>query len=299
LEIKSLLKILKGKGFRIFMDLPYKLCKALNKLFPLPVHPFNLNNSGIKSYADWQFEKGMETIKFYLKKVTTDEMFRDKTVLDIGCGAGGKTVYYASLGVSKIIGLEILDKYREEAEKIASDKGYSDKFLFVAEDAANMSFNDDTFDTIIMNDAMEHVDKPVDVLNECYRVLKPGGRLYLNFPPYNHPFGAHLSDAIGIPWVHCFFSDKTLIKVYKDLVRDLPDGGDRIRFRISCDENGKEYFSYINKMTIKRFNKILKQSPFKVFYYSEEPLRSYFSLFARIPVLREFFVKMVVCILEK
>lgn len=281
------------------MSIALALCKAINKLFPLPVHPFNLSNSGIKTYSEWQFEKGNETIKFYLKQTTTDIMFRDKTVLDIGCGAGGKTIYYASLGARKIYGLEILEKYREEAQSLALKKGYADRFTFVCEDAAKTSFSDDTFDTIIMNDAMEHVDKPLDVLNECYRVLKPGGRLYLNFPPYNHPFGAHLSDAIGIPWVHCLFSDKTLIRVYKELVNNLPDGKQRIDFRIASTESGEEYFSYINKMTIKRFNKILKQTSFNVFYYAEEPLRGILKSPARLPPLKEYLVKMVVCIMEK
>lgn len=288
---------MKGKG--LIMSISVGLCKAVNKLFPLPVHPFNLNNSGVKTYSEWQFEKGIETIKFYLKKTTIEEMFKDKVVLDIGCGAGGKTIYYASLGVKKIYGLEILEKYKEEAEKLAAQKGYADRFTFISEDAAQMSFESGTFDAIIMNDAMEHVDKPLEVLNECYRVLKPGGKLYLNFPPYNHPFGAHLSDAIGIPWVHCFFSDKTLIKTYKELVKDLPDGKQRIQFRIATNQSGDEYFSYINKMSIKRFHKILEKSHFKTYYYAEVPLRNVFATLSRLPIFKEFFVKMVVCILEK
>lgn len=281
------------------MGFAVELCKCINRMFPLPVHPFNLNNSGIKTYSEWQYEKGIQTIKFYLEQTTTENMFKDKIVLDIGCGAGGKTVYYASLGVKKIYGLEILEKYKVEAEEIAVRKGYADKFTFVSEDAAQMNFESNFFDTIIMNDAMEHVDKPLEVLNECYRVLKPGGRLYLNFPPYNHPFGAHLSDAIGMPWVHCFFRDKTLIRVYKDLVSGLPDGKERIQFRLSTNKNEEEYFSYINKMSIKRFNNILKQSEFHSFYYSEEPLRKMFSSLAKVPLFKEYLVKMVVCILEK
>ncbi|HHY12372.1 MAG TPA: hypothetical protein GX529_07055 [Firmicutes bacterium] len=79
------------------------------------------------------------------------------------------------------------------------------------------------------------------------RILKPGGRLYVDFGPYYHLFGAHLQDAIGFPWGHLFFDDKTLIKVYKDLVSQYPDGQQRINFRISEDSDGQEYFSYINK----------------------------------------------------
>ncbi len=275
------------------------LCIKVNSLFKLPVHPFNLNNEGKKTYAEWQYEKGIDTIKFYLKHTSVDEMFKDKDVLDIGCGAGGKTVFYASQGVKSIVGVEILEKYKEEAEDLSRKYGVSDKFKFVCADASNTPFEDESFDTIIMNDAMEHVDEPEKVLNECYRILKKNGKLYLNFPPYNHPYGAHLSDAIGMPWVHVFFSEKTLIETYKTLVKDLPDGEDRIDFRIDKRPDGTEYFSYINKMTIKRYQKILQNSKFNVEYYKEEPLRNMFKHLAKLPLFKEFLVKMVVCVLTK
>ncbi|HAN10832.1 MAG TPA: class I SAM-dependent methyltransferase [Clostridiales bacterium] len=276
-----------------------RICKAVNKIFPMPVHPFNLSNDGKMTYAEWQYLKGQDTIKFYLNYSTVDEMFKDKVVLDIGCGAAGKTIYYAKKGVKKIYGLEILEKYKEEAETLAVIKGVGDKFQFIAKDASKMDFEDNYFDTIIMNDAMEHVDNPEEVLVECIRVLKPAGKLYINFPPYNHPYGAHLSDAISIPWVHVMFGDKTLINVYKDAVKDLPDGKERIEFRISKDENGKEYFSYINKMTIKRFLRILKTVNHRLEYYKEIPLRSIVGLLAKAPVINEFFVKMVVVVITK
>lgn len=275
------------------------LCKTLNKLFPLPVHPFNLQNQGVKSYAQWQYEKGEETLKFYLEKVSKEEMFKDKVVLDIGCGAGGKTLYYASQGAEMVYGIDVVERYEAEANRLAQEKGLSDRFKFVLGDAAQLPFNKNTFDTIIMNDAMEHVDQPLAVLKECYRVLKPKGRLYVNFPPYYHPFGAHLSDAIGFPWVHLFFDEKTLIEVYKDEVKGLPDGEERIKFRIDVDEKGQEYFSYINGMTIKRFNRIIKETDYKMVHYQEAPLRSFFSPLTKVPILREGFIKMVVGILEK
>ncbi len=276
-----------------------KILKAMNKLFPLPVHPFNLQNQGVKSYAQWQYEKGEETVKFYLERVSKDEMFAGKVVLDIGCGAAGKTLYYASQGAEKVYGIDVVPRYEAEANRLAEEKGLQDKFQFVLGDAAQLSFEENTFDTIIMNDAMEHVDHPLAVLKECYRVLKPKGRLYVNFPPYYHPFGAHLSDAIGFPWVHLFFDEKTLIQVYKDQVKDLPDGEERIGFRIDVNEKGEEYFSYINGMTVKRFNQIIKETSYQLLYYREVPLRSFFRPLAKLPLLKEGLVKMVVGILEK
>ncbi|MBO8171629.1 MAG: class I SAM-dependent methyltransferase [Bacillaceae bacterium] len=275
------------------------MCKKLNRWFPRPVHPFNLANEGKKTYAEWQFERGEQTLQFYLRFTSKEDMFTGKEVLDIGCGAGGKTLYYATLNPRHVYGIDVVEHYREEATELARKKGLDKVSTFVTGDAANLSFPDDKFDTIIMNDAMEHVDDPIAVLNECHRVLKPGGRLYVNFPPYYHPYGAHLSDVIGIPWVHSFFSEKTLIQVYKDLVSSLPDGEKRIEFRIGRKDSGEEYFSYINKMTIKRFEQIKKSVPLRVRFEHHEPLRPFLSVPARLPLSREYFVKMVVCIFEK
>lgn len=275
-----------------------KLLLSLNKLFKLPKHPFNMQQNGEKTYAEWQFEKGIDTIKFYLEHSDETEMFVNKKVLDIGCGAGGKSLYYLSRGAQSVTGVDVVEKYKFESEQLRDKLGLRG-FEFVYADASKMPFEAESFDTVIMNDAMEHVSKPLEVLQEVYRVLKPGGKLYVNFPPYNHPFGAHLSDAIGIPWVHLLFDDQTLIKGYKELVGNLPDGKDRVEFRIGTYDNGEEYFSYTNKMSSKRFNKILKNTSFACDYYKEVPLRKFLAPLSKIKLFNDCFTKMVVCVLSK
>ena len=275
-----------------------KLLLLINKIFPLPKHPFNMQNNGEMTYAMWQYKKGIDTIKFYLNNTTVEDMFKDKDVLDIGCGAAGKSLYYLSLGAKSVTGIDVVEKYEKEAYSLQNELGLSG-FRFCVADAADTHFQENSFDSIIMNDAMEHVDKPDAVLKEVKRILKPGGKLYVNFPPYNHPFGAHLSDVIGIPWVHLFFSDKTLIKAYKFLVKKHPDAEDRISFRIGVDNNGNEFFSYINKMSINRFKKLAENSGMKIKYYYEAPLRSFLKPLCKIGLIKDCFVKMVVCVFEK
>ena len=279
------------------MNLRAKILRKLNSFFKVPKHPlFDLQEGSVKSYARWQFDKGEETIKFYLDHASAEDMFSGKTVVDIGCGAAGKTLYFASFGVKHIYGVELLVNYRQEAEKLAKELGLSDKFTFVVNDAVKLPFDDSTIDTIILNDAMEHVDEPEEVLLECLRVLAKGGRIFLNFPPYHHPYGSHLQDAIALPWAHLFFSDKTMISVYKDAVKHLPNGEERIKFRISeCGEK----VSFINKMTIRRFKKILIQLGIKPIYYKEVPLRKKLALLAKIPIVKEGFLQMVVCVIRK
>lgn len=281
------------------MSVSAQLLLRLNRFFPLPVHPFNLANDGQMSYTEWQFQKGEQTIQFFLPYHSQEQMFTGKTVLDIGCGGGGKTCYYATFRPKQIIGIDIVPHYAEEGNAFAREKGLADVVSFMTKDAARTGFADNTFDTIIMNDAMEHVEEPEQTLEECFRILKPGGHLYINFPPYYHPYGAHLSDAIGIPWVHALFSEQALIDAYKELVRDLPDGEERLSFRFSKQPDGRETISYINRMTIKRFRRIQQGVRHPAVYEREIPLRNPLKSLAKLPGLREFLVKMVVCVYRK
>lgn len=279
------------------MSLAVTVCKAVNRLFPRPVHPFNLAASGQKTYAEWQYEQGHRTLQFYVPFTPIEDMLANRDVLDIGCGAGGKTLYYASQGAHHVTGIDVVPTYAAEASALAAKLGLSDRATFVTADAAAMPFADASFDTIIANDAMEHVPDPAATLAECWRVLRPGGRMYINFPPYYHPYGAHLSDAIGIPWVHVLFSEPTLYAVYRDLVADLPDGPDRLAFRFGTDANGRPAITYINRMTLRRFDQLIAASPFRVLYRHNAPLRA--PLRPLQWLMPEFFTRMAVAVLGR
>jgi len=277
----------------------YALIKFTNRIFPAVKHPFNLANVGEKTYAEWQYEKGADTIACYGKRYNSQEMFAGKTVLDMGCGAGGKSLYYVSRGADRVIGVDIVHHYEKEAMALAKKLGYSSRFNFVCASTDELPFPDNYFDTIVMNDFMEHVANPEATLKEALRLINPHGKIFINFPSYYHPSGAHMSDVINMPWAHMFFTDKMLINAYKKLVQDLPDAKERINLRVGTDDNGREYLRYINKMTLKRFKNILKGLNITPAYYREIPLRPYFTPFAKIPKLKEMFVKMAVCVIKK
>jgi len=52
----------------------------------------------------------------------------------------------------------------------------------VAGDLNSIPFKADTFDAVINIEVLEHVREPVKVLEEMFRVLRPGGRLFLTTP---------------------------------------------------------------------------------------------------------------------
>ncbi len=271
---------------------------AADHLFPKPAHPFNMRNGSDKTYADWQYEKGADTLKYYLDRYTTDDLFLDKRIVDFGCGEGGKTVYYAGLGAKDATGIEIFPEYEEKANRFAA-KHNCTNFRFLLDDAEHLSLESDAYDTVIMNDFMEHVSEPEKALQEALRILRPGGRVFINFSPYYHPYGAHLWDAIGMPWVHVFFSEQTMVDVYCRRVRDLPDGAARMALRFSEGSDGKLHLDYINHMTIARFESILERLQITPEYYHLTPLRPQLSPLAKTKLLREPMNKMVTCVIRK
>lgn len=281
------------------MSLSLSLIRLTNKLFPPVVHPFNLQNDGVKTYAEWQYEKGADTVKFFAERYPAQVMFEGKRVLDMGCGAAGKSLYYASMGASHVTGVDIVAHYEAEALALADKLGLKDRFTFHLGSADALPFADGSFDTIIMNDFMEHTSDPGATLKEALRLLAPEGRVYINFPPYGHPYGAHMSDLINMPWVHCFFSENALCQAYRELAKTVPDGDQRVEFRIRQKNNGKWEIAYINKMSLRRFKGILETLKVTPEYYAEVPLRNFLGVLAKFPLTREKFVRMAVCVIKK
>ncbi len=281
------------------MRLSVKALLALNRCFPRIEHPFNLQNEGRQSYAEWQFEQGARTLECFLPELTPADILAGKELLDMGCGAAGKSLFYLSAGAKSVTGVEMVEHYRAEAEALAAKLGFADRFRFRLGNAVSTGLADASFDAVVMNDFMEHVSQPREAIEEALRVLRPGGRLYITLPPYYHPTGAHLSDAIGIPWVQLWFSEQTLITAYKELIRGLPDESERLALRFSVGADGKEQITYINKMTLRRFRCILAGLGITPVLYKEIPLRRCFAPLAKLPGTRELFVKMAVCVIEK
>ena len=55
-----------------------------------------------------------------------------------------------------------------------------------------LPFRDASFDLVISHAVIEHVKNPGAYLREARRVLRPGGRLFLETAPYLSPTGVHL-----------------------------------------------------------------------------------------------------------
>jgi SAM-dependent methyltransferase len=113
--------------------------------------------------------------------------FNNKLILDIGCGRGGFSNYLAQhkSTLQKIVAAD----YSDSAIAIARNKYPSPKIEWLQQDIMAINFPDNYFDTIISCETIEHVSDPRKALTELYRVLKPGGTLFLTCPNYFNLFG--------------------------------------------------------------------------------------------------------------
>ena len=96
--------------------------------------------------------------------------FAHGILLDLGCGKAPYYSLYAPLVQSILC--------TDWAHSLHGDE-YLD---FVSDFDNYLPLVDECVDTIIMSDVLEHVYRPQQVLNETYRLLRPGGVAVINTP---------------------------------------------------------------------------------------------------------------------
>jgi SAM-dependent methyltransferase len=111
---------------------------------------------------------------------------KDATVLDYGCGDGDFSIMLAARG-ARVFGVDISLKLIEQARASAALIGRNRNTPeFLVGDAQRTPFNDATFDYVVGNGALHHLDLE-KAFTEIARVLKPGGKAVFLEPMYNHP----------------------------------------------------------------------------------------------------------------
>ena len=122
-------------------------------------------------------------------------------VLDVGTGSGD--IAHALSKISKNV--TSVDLYDERKNK----KGY--KFLSVQNE--KLPFNKDSFDIVISNHVVEHTPNRKLHLEECMRVLKKDGFLYLATPNKLWMTDPHYN-LLFLPWLNRKIADK-YVKVFR------------------------------------------------------------------------------------
>lgn len=102
----------------------------------------------------------------------------NKKVLDLGCGTGYGSAALISMGAKSVDGVDLSRGAIDFARANYSPKGLS----FKVADALNLPFKNNTFDSIVSFEVIEHVKNYSKYLTEAFRVLKKGGYFIFSTP---------------------------------------------------------------------------------------------------------------------
>ena len=136
---------------------------------------------------------GKGSARFYRNLIRELEIRDGNAVLDVGCGTG---TILKCIGKSKKIhgyGLDVSESM------IAVAKEKNPDYAFVAGDSALLPYADESMDVIMACMAYHHFPEQEKFRQEAWRLLKPGGSLYICDPRFPAPvrlfFNAFFKDA--------------------------------------------------------------------------------------------------------
>ena len=294
------------------LSLPARACLTLVQPFvDGPLRRFNARLRPVgqryESAENYEADR-LESMDEYRDLLHPHCSFEGKTVVELGCSQGYLLEAFLAHENFEAIGVDI------DPEPLALGAARrGDKIRFERSTVDSIPLPDESADVIYSIDTFEHLMAMREMMLDCHRVLKPGGRMLILFGPYYNPYGSHLEDTIPVPWLNTVFSMDTLLEVAAHLhehsgIKPACYWYDSItgEKRPNPYVDRERWKNFLNHITVRRFKRILRSLPFEVVHFEKLgfggktfPLARHAQKLAKLPVLDELFVKNVFCVLEK
>ncbi|MBX7151371.1 methyltransferase domain-containing protein [bacterium] len=114
-----------------------------------------------------------------IQELSNDVSIKDKAILDLGCGSGMISFYFAQSD-ARVTGIDVSEDMIGEARLLFSQNNMN--ATFAVGDATALNFPDATFDLITCISVLEWIENDEKALREISRVLKKDGILILSVP---------------------------------------------------------------------------------------------------------------------
>lgn len=126
------------------------------------------------------FFRELDTYRFeklaYLPKLIKFAAYKEKKLLEVGCGAGIDLVHFSQAG-ARVTGIDLAKTSVELAHKNFSQRGLKGDFQVM--NGEDLQFGDNSFDVVYAHGVLQYTANPQQMMAEIYRVLKPGGEAIL------------------------------------------------------------------------------------------------------------------------
>jgi len=124
-------------------------------------------------------------IESYYSQVAEEVVSKLKSgvILDLGTGPGYLPIEIVKMSPSiKVDGIDLTPKLIKIARENTVRAGVADRLHFEVGNAARLRFEEGSYDMVLSTGMLHMLKNPVKVINECYRVLKPGGEAWIYDP---------------------------------------------------------------------------------------------------------------------
>lgn len=134
---------------------------------------------------------------------TSNRRHEPKNFVEVGAGNGHVAWAVANAG-HHITCVDLRDEITPEAHEAGVTS--------ITADACDLPLPENSIDGVWSFNCFEHIQNPEAALKEFHRIVRPGGRIYLDFAPlYNAALGLHAFLEIGVPFAQHLWSDDFLI----------------------------------------------------------------------------------------
>lgn len=136
-----------------------------------------------ETYGEDIGQSGWITAEEYREFFTWLELTPACRVLDLCSGSGGPAVFLSMTTGCSVTGLDINENGIRNANRLAAERGLHSAAEFLQADVTReLPAASESYDAIVCIDAIIHLPGRPGVLQQCHRVLKPGGRLLYTDP---------------------------------------------------------------------------------------------------------------------
>ncbi len=138
----------------------------------------NLFGNLFAAYDDEAFKSSVALFaKRFLQNGFDLGWFKGKKCLDAGCGGGRYAIALSQLGAASVVGVDLSAEGIADARRRAGDLSCQN-VTFETASVESLPFGDAEFDCVIHSGVLMHTKAPLRVIDELFRVLRPGGMVY-------------------------------------------------------------------------------------------------------------------------
>lgn len=245
-------------------EICYRISKAL-------MRPPEAGGSQKDQYSEWRVEEMVRSWSHF-----SNRSIDGKDVLDFGCGEGPLSLHLARTAAPRsMVGVDLDERAIARALTAlarSSQEDWSCTPEFLLSEPTRVPVADTSVDTILAFDCVEHIMDLETIMAEWRRVLRPKGRVLIEWCPFKGPWGPHMHNLIPIPWAHVLFGEQALF----ECAERIYDDPQYVPRHWDFDEHGARRpnswrtlrcFSqagYLNQVDVSGFQRVAREAKFSI-----------------------------------